>query len=73
MQARFPSIPRRLNQFETSRDINGGITVLNDDTPVRVFHRQGMRETQWVDPQDNATYSLTEPVEKVGYIKVQPY
>jgi hypothetical protein len=63
----------KLDQYELSHDINDGVAVLDDNTPIRVIRRQTLRHTQWVDPNDKATYSVTEPVEKVGYITVQPY
>jgi hypothetical protein len=62
-----------LNQYEASRDVNDGVAMLDDHTPVRVIRRQGVRHLQWEDPSDHATYSLTEPVEKVGYVRIQPY
>jgi hypothetical protein len=62
-----------LDQYELSRDINAGVAELNGD-PVRVIRHQEMRHAQWVDPSDRATYGITEqPVERVGYLKVQPY
>jgi hypothetical protein len=61
------------DQYVTSQDINGGVAVLDGGTPVRVVRQLETRHTQWVDPKDRAVYSLTEePVEKVGYLKIQP-
>jgi hypothetical protein len=63
----------QVDRLELSRDINGGI-AMGEDGPVRVIHHQSMRHAQWVDPEDNATYSITEePNETVNYLKVQPY
>jgi hypothetical protein len=65
--------PPGLDEIELSRDVDGGVALLNDNTPVRVIHHQTVRQTQWVDPVDNATYSVTQPIEKVGYEQIQPY
>lgn len=62
----------RMDQVELSRDLDGGVAQLPDETPVHVVREQTLRQTQWFDPADNATYSLTQPVEKVGYVRIQP-
>ncbi len=62
-----------MDQTELSRDLDGGTTTLQDNTPVRVVRQQTLRQTHWFDPNEKATYSVTEPVEKVGYVRIQPY
>ena len=62
------------DQTETTRDLAGGIAVLPDNTPVRIIRRQGIRETNWLDPRENAVYNLKEePIENVGYTQIQPF
>jgi hypothetical protein len=61
------------DQYVTSQDLPGGVAVLDGGTPVRVVRQLQTRHTQWVDPKERAVYSLTEePIEKVGYLKIQP-
>ena len=61
-------------QTETTRDLAGGLIVLPGNTPARQVLRQGSREVNWIDPNENATYHLQEePVENVGYTPVQPF
>ena len=62
-----------MDQVELSRDVDDGTRMLQDDTPVQVVREQTLRQTQWFDPQEKATYSVTEPIEKVGYVRIQPY
>lgn len=70
----LPSPTIVFNQRETLREVNGGFAVLSDNTPVQIIRRQQTRQTQWVDPREQAVYSLTEePIENVGYTRVQPY
>ncbi len=67
------NVAQDFSRFETARDENGGMAVLGDNTPVRVIRRETLTHTQWQDPIDHATYTVTEPGEQVGYVKVQPY
>jgi hypothetical protein len=70
----LPSPTIVFNQRETLREVNGGFAVLSDNTPVQIIRRQQTRQTQWVDPGEKAVYSLTEePIENVGYTRIQPY
>jgi hypothetical protein len=62
-----------MNQVEVTRNLDAGTGLLPDQTPVHLVREQTLRQTQWVDPQDRATYSVTQPIEKVGYVKIQPY
>jgi hypothetical protein len=62
-----------MDQVELSREVDGGTRMLQDDTPVQVVREQTLRQTQWFDPNEKATYSVTEPIEKVGYVRIQPY
>ncbi len=62
-----------MDQVELSRDVDGGTAMLPDNTPVRVVRQQTLRQTQWFDPNDKATYRVTEPGEQVGYVRMQPY
>jgi hypothetical protein len=62
-----------MDQIELSRDVDGGTAVLDDQTPVRVVREQTLRQTQWFDPREKATYSVTQPVERVNYVPLQPY
>jgi len=61
-----------MHQEEFRRDVDAG-TIVMEDTPIRVVRQQTVKHTRWFDPQEKATYSVTEPIEKVGYEKLQPY
>jgi hypothetical protein len=61
-----------MDHVEFSRDVDGG-TVVFDQMPLRVVRQQTVKRTQWFDPQENATYSVIEPVERVGYQRLMPY
>ncbi len=61
-----------MDQVELSREVDGGTRVLDDQTPVRIVREQQLKQMQWFDPNEKATYSVTEPVEKVGYVRLQP-
>jgi hypothetical protein len=61
-----------VDQVEVTRNVDGG-TIVWDDEPMRVVRQQTLRKTQWFDPQEKATYSVVEPVEKVGYERLMPY
>lgn len=65
--------PARVDRIDLSRDVDGGVTFLDDHTPVRMIRHQTLSHIQWVDPRDNATYSVTKPVENVDYVQLQPY
>ena len=43
----------------------GGLMV--GDVPKNTMQRE------WVDPNDHATYRLTQPVENVGYQELRPF
>lgn len=62
-----------MDQVELSRDVDGGTAMLQDNTPVRVVRQQTLRQTQWFDPNEKATYRMVEPGERVGYVRMQPY
>jgi hypothetical protein len=62
----------KLDQYELSREFNDGVAVINGNTPVRVIRQQTVNHMEWVDPTDKAKYSITTPVEKVGYERIQP-
>ncbi|HUO10515.1 MAG TPA: hypothetical protein VM008_19580 [Phycisphaerae bacterium] len=62
-----------MDQVELSREVDGGTRILEDQTPVRVVREEQLRQTQWFDPSEKATYQMTEPIEKVGYVRIQPY
>jgi hypothetical protein len=62
-----------MDQVELSRDIDGGTAVLDDQTPVRVVREETLRQTRWFDPREKATYSMMQPVERVAYMRMQPY
>jgi hypothetical protein len=62
-----------VNEVTLTRNVDGGTTTLEDNTPVRIIRQQTYRQTDWVDPQDHASYSVSQPIEKVGYVRLQPY
>ena len=62
-----------MDQVTFTRDLDGGPVLLDDQTPARMVRQQTLRKTQWFDPQEKATYSVTEPIEKVGYVPLQPF
>ena len=41
--------------------------------PVRIVQQQTLRQSQWFDPNEKATYRVTQPVETVNYQQIQPY
>ena len=47
-------------------------TVAND-SQTRIAREQKERQTQWVDPSDQATYTLTQPGEAVEYKQIVPF
>ena len=62
-----------MDEVELSREVDGGTRILQDQTPVRVVRQEQLRQTKWFDPREQATYQMTEPIEKVGYVRIQPY
>jgi hypothetical protein len=62
-----------MDQVTFTRDLDGGTVVLDDQTPARMVRQQSVRKTEWFDPREKATYSVTEPIEKVGYVPLQPF
>jgi hypothetical protein len=67
-----PASASVMDQVELSREVDGGTSELDDQTPVRIVREQRLKQMQWFDPNEKATYSVTEPVEKVGYVRLQP-
>jgi hypothetical protein len=58
---------------EIIRNQPGGIIIQNNQ-PMREIHQQQIRKYQWQDPNDHATYSITEePTETVIPVPAQPY
>jgi hypothetical protein len=64
--------PAAMEENLWTRDVDGGM-VVSDQGPMKVLKEQTVRQRRWVDPQDGAVYSLTEPGEKVGYVRVKPF
>ena len=62
-----------VDQVTYTRNVDGGMVMLDDQTPARMVRQQTVKRTQWFDPREKAMYRVTEPVEKVGYVKVLPY
>lgn len=62
-----------IDQVELSRNVDAGTQLLPDQTPVRVVKQQTLKQTRWFDESERATYEITEPVERVGYERIQPY
>jgi hypothetical protein len=51
-----------------------GAIIIQDNQPMREIHQQQIRKVQWQDPDDHATYSITEePTETVIPVPAQPY
>lgn len=67
------AVPAVVDQVTYTRNVDGGTIALDGQTPARIVRQQTVRQTQWFDPKEKATYSLTEPVEKVEYVKINPY
>jgi hypothetical protein len=61
-----------MDEVVYSRDLDGG-TVVIEDLPMRVVRQQTVRQREWFDANERATYRVVEPVERVGYVRVQPY
>jgi hypothetical protein len=61
-----------VDQVEVTRNVDGG-TIVWDNEPLHVVRQQTLKKTQWFDPQEKATYSVVQPVEKVGYERLLPY
>jgi hypothetical protein len=59
------------SSVEITQNQTGGI-VVNDNKPMREVRQQIVKQKQWVDPQDHAVYTVTEPTVKVDYVQVQP-
>ncbi len=64
--------PAAMEESVWQRDVDGGM-VMGDEGPMKVLKEQTVRQRRWVDPRDGAVYSLTEPGEKVGYVRVKPF
>jgi hypothetical protein len=56
-----------------THDTPGKIVMGQNNVPLREVRHQEIRQRQVFDPRDNSTTIITEPVEKVGYVEVQPY
>lgn len=75
-QARGPVVTPQVDQMTLTRNVDGGTAVLTDegrDLPVQVIRHQELHRMQWVDPGDRAVYRVEQPVEKVDYVRIQPY
>jgi hypothetical protein len=68
----MPVAPAAMEENLWTRNVDGGM-VQGDQGPLKVHRQQMVRQRRWVDPQDGAVYSVTEPGEKVGYEIVRPF
>ncbi|MCL2646508.1 MAG: hypothetical protein FWD61_05820 [Phycisphaerales bacterium] len=62
-----------IDRITYTQNFDGGTVVLQDQTPARMLRQQTVKQTEWFDPSENATYSVTQPVETVEYQQLQPY
>jgi hypothetical protein len=68
----FNVAPAAMEENFWTRDVDGGM-IVGAQGPMRVRRQETVRQRRWVDPQDGAVYSFTEPGEKVGYEVVRPF
>jgi hypothetical protein len=72
--AKSPSVDSRTYY----RDIDAGVHMVSksdsgESMPVRQIRRQTVNETQWYDPAQHATMSITLPREEVVYVQIVPF
>jgi hypothetical protein len=68
----FNVAPAAMEENLWTRDVDGGM-IVGAQGPMKVRRQETVRQRRWVDPQDGAVYSFTEPGEKVGYEVVRPF
>lgn len=68
-----PAITPVAEQVIQTRLTDQGVILLDDNTPVRVVHRQVLRQTQWFDDRDGVRSREVTPQDDLLLIKLTTY
>lgn len=61
-----------IERFVSSQTSDEGILLLDDGTPVRVYHRRTTERTSWIDDH-NAVHSEADPSDALVLVPVRTY
>jgi hypothetical protein len=62
-----------VERLVSSRTSDEGVVMLDDDTPVRVYHRQAIERTRWFDEHEQMTAQELSPQDDVVFVKLITY
>jgi hypothetical protein len=62
-----------IERLVSSRTSDEGVMMLDDDTPVRVYHRQAIEQTRWFDEHEQMTAQELSPRDDVVFVKLVTY
>jgi hypothetical protein len=68
-----PLVQPVVERLVSSRTSDEGVVMLDDDTPVRVFHRQAIERTRWFDEHEQMTAQEVSPRDEVVLMKLVTY
>jgi hypothetical protein len=62
-----------IERLVSSQTSDEGVVMLDDDTPVRVFHRQSIEQTRWFDEHEKVEAQELTPRDDVVFVKLATY
>ena len=71
--AKDPVVQPVVERLVSSRTSDEGVVMLDDNTPVRVFHRQAIEQTRWFDEHEQMTAQELSPRDDLVFVKLITY
>jgi len=71
--AKSDSVQPVIERVVSSSTSDEGIVMLDDDTPVRVFHRQEIEQTRWFDEHEKMQAQQITPRDDLLFVKLVTY
>jgi hypothetical protein len=68
-----PTIVPSVERVVQSHTTDQGIMLFGDDTPIRVFRRQQLKQKQWLDSRQQIQAEQTTPQDELVFIKMPTY
>ncbi|HSZ54382.1 MAG TPA: hypothetical protein VK797_01885 [Tepidisphaeraceae bacterium] len=68
-----PAVQPVVERLVSSHTSDEGVVMLDDDTPVRVFHRQAIEQTRWFDEHEQMTAQQVSPRDELVFVKLVTY
>lgn len=62
-----------VERLVSSRTSDEGVMMLDENTPVRVFHRQAIEQTRWFDEHEQMTAQELSPKDELVFVKLATY